>query len=478
MSTASAFEFPKGFLWGVSTSAYQVEGVGSPDARGTSIWDVFSAEEGRVHHGDSPAVACDHHRLVEVDLDLMAELGVGGYRFSVSWPRVQPDGKGPPDQAGLDFYRRLVDGLHRRGIVPLLTIYHWDLPQQLEQEGGWVARETVDRFVEYTEILAGALGDGVGMWITLNEPWCSSFVGYGSTRHAPGRADPGAAVAAGHHLLLAHGRATRSLRAELGEGATVGISLNLTPVRPASDDEADRSAARRVDGNMNRFFLEPLFRGAYPDDVVADYESWRPGFAVVADGDLEEIATPIDFLGLNYYSPRTIWAPSGENGARTPPDGFFEVAADRDALAVSLDAVDLAREGCEGTTTMGWVIEPRGLSEVLERVTRDYTQVPLYVTESGASFSDYTTPEGRVADPERIRYLDGHIRAAHDSVSRGVDLRGYFVWSLLDNFEWAHGYSKRFGIVYVDYPTSTRVPKDSFKWYQGVIAANRLEVAS
>ncbi len=478
MSTASQVEFPQGFLWGVSTSAYQVEGVGSPDVRGTSIWDVFSAEEGRVHHGDSPAVACDHHRLVEVDLDLMAELGVGGYRFSVSWSRVQPDGKGPPDQAGLDFYRRLVDGLHRRGIVPLLTIYHWDLPQQLEQEGGWVARETVDRFVEYTDILARALGDGIGMWITLNEPWCSSFVGYGSTRHAPGRADPGAAVAAGHHLLLAHGRATRSLRAELGEGATVGISLNLTPVRPASDEEADRSAARRVDGNMNRFFLDPLFRGAYPDDVVADYESWRPGFAVVADGDLADIATPIDFLGINYYSPRTVWGPTGANGTRTPPDGYFEVAAERDALAVGLDAVDLVREGCEGTTTMGWEIEPKGLSEVLERVTRDYTRVPLYVTESGASFSDYATPEGRVADPERIRYLDGHIRAAHDSVSRGVDLRGYFVWSLLDNFEWAHGYSKRFGIVYVDYPTSTRVPKDSFKWYQGVIAANRLEVAS
>ncbi len=400
-----------------------------------------------------------------------------GYRFSASWTRVQPDGKGAPDQAGLDFYRRLVDGLRRRDIVPMLTVYHWDLPQPLEDEGGWVARGTVDRFVEYADILARGLGDGVGHWITLNEPWCSSFVGYGTTRHAPGRADLGAAPAAAHHLLLAHGRTTQSLRASLGTAAAVGISLNLTPIRPASDDEADVAAARRVDGNMNRFFLEPLFRGAYPGDVVADYERWKPGLDVVADGDLEVIATPIDFLGVNYYSPRTVWAPTGDGGARMLPSGLFEPPVERDDLAVGLGAVDVDREGVEDTT-MGWEIEPHGLSEVLERVTRDYTSLPLYVTENGASFSDYTTSEGRVVDPERIRYLDRHIRAAHDAVSRGVDLRGYFVWSLLDNFEWAHGYSKRFGIVYVDYPTATRVPKDSFAWYRGVIAANGLNGTS
>jgi beta-glucosidase len=477
VSTGHRIEFPEGFLWGVSTSAYQVEGVGSPDARGTSIWDVFSAEEGRVYHGDTAALACDHHRLVDVDLDLMARLGVGGYRFSVSWTRVQPDGKGPANQAGLDFYRRLVDGLHQRGIVPMLTIYHWDLPQQLEREGGWVARATADRFVEYADILARALGDRVNLWVTFNEPWCSSFVGYGTAQHAPGRADLGAGVAAAHHLLLAHGRATQSLRAALGQRAAIGIALNLTTIRPATDDEADVEAARRADGNLNRFFLDPLFRGTYPDDVVADYETWKPGLDVVADGDLQDIATPTDFLGVNYYSPRTVAARPPHKGARTFPKGILEAPTQLEPLAEGLELLDLVRQGLE-RTTMGWEIEPDGLREVLGRVARDYARIPLYVTENGASFSDYTTPEGQVVDPERIRYLDGHIRAVHDSISRDVDVRGYFVRSLFDNFEWAHGYSKRFGLVYVDYPTATRVPKDSFSWYQGVISANGLNRTS
>jgi beta-glucosidase len=468
VAIAAGAGFPEGFLWGVATSAYQVEGVGSPDARGNSIWDVFSAE-GRVYHGDTATVACDHHRLVDVDLGLMAELGVGAYRFSVSWTRVQPDGKGPPNQAGLDFYRRLVDGLRERGIVPILTAYHWDLPQQLEEEGGWVARDTADRFVEYTRILARGLGDGVDMWITLNEPWCSSFVGYGTTQHAPGRADLGAAAAAGHHLLLAHGLATQTLRAELGPRVRVGISLNLASISPASDDQADVHAARRADGNLNRFFLDPLFRGAYPTDVVADCRSWKPGLDVVADGDLDHISTPMDFLGVNYYAPRIVAAASSQK----VPSGLLRAPNQRDKLAEALGTVDLVHED-GARTAMGWEIEPSGLSDVLERVSREYGPVPLYITENGAAFSDYTTPEGRVVDPERVRYLDGHIRAARDSVAGGVDLRGYFVWSLLDNFEWSHGYSKRFGLVYVDYPTATRVPKDSFEWYRNVVAANGL----
>ncbi|MBO0713660.1 MAG: family 1 glycosylhydrolase, partial [Acidimicrobiales bacterium] len=299
--------FPDGFLWGTATAAYQIEGSVDADGRGACIWDTFSHRAGATHNGDNGDVTCDHYRRLDEDLDLLGELGAPAYRFSVAWPRVKPSGKGPVNRRGLDFYRRLVDGLRQRGIVPVLTLYHWDLPQALEDAGGWVARDTVSCFADYAATLAEALGDAVGLWITLNEPWCSAWAGYGSGRHAPGVEDLGAAAAATHHLLLGHGAALQALRASR-PGAVAGITLNLSPVRPASDHDEDRAAARRVDGNLNRLFLEPVLRGRYPADVLEHYGHHRPGFSVVADGDLEVISQPIDFLGVNFYAPSTVSA--------------------------------------------------------------------------------------------------------------------------------------------------------------------------
>lgn len=447
--------FPDGFLFGTKTAAYQVEGAVDVDGRGVSIWDTFSHRPGATRNGDTGDVACGHHRRVEEDLDLLAQLAAPAYGFSVAWPRIQPTGTGPIEQRGLDFYRRLVDGLRRRGIVPVLTLYHWDLPQPLEDAGGWVSRETVWRFAEFAAVVAEALGSDVGMWITVNEPWCASFLGYGTGHHAPGGRDMGGAVAAAHHLLLAHGEAVQVIR-ERAPGARVGIGLNLQPVRPSTDSAEDRAAARRVDGNVNRLFLDPLLRGSYPADMLDHYRGRRPGFDVVSDGDLARIHAPIDFLGVNFYAPRTVCAGSAP-----------------DALGSDLGAADIVRPGV-ARTAMGWEIEPGALTELLLRVRDDYGAIPLYVTENGAACDDYVGPDGRVHDAERVGYLDGHLRAVLDAISAGVDVRGYFVWSLLDNFEWAHGFSKRFGLTWVDYPTGTRTPKDSFAWYARVVRSNAL----
>jgi beta-glucosidase len=431
-----------------------------------SIWDTFSHTPGRTFNGDNGDIACQHYKYVEDDLDLMGRLGLRAYRFSIAWPRLQPDGKGPANQAGLDFYRRLAAGVRQRGMVPVATLYHWDLPQALEDAGGWTVRDTTDRFAEYTQIAADALADEVGMWVTLNEPWCSAWLGYGVGVHAPGHADPALAVRATHHLLLAHARGTEVLRRSTK--APVGITLNLGARIPASDHELDVAAARREDGVFNRLYLDPLFRGQYPEDVVELATGRGAPFDVVEPGDLAAISQPLDFLGINYYSTDVVAAPerlreAREAGFSVPPGGQVSL----------LGTVKVGRPALDRTAA-NWEVDPSGLTDILVRARDEYTQIPLYVTENGSAEHDYVGPDGAVHDSARVRYLQQHIQAAKSAIDQGVDLRGYFAWSLMDNFEWAEGYSLRFGLVWVDYPTGQRTAKDSYTWYSGVIAANRL----
>lgn len=459
--------FPPGFLWGTATASYQIEGAVNVDGRGPSIWDTYSHHSGEVWNGDTGDIACDHYHRMDEDLDLMKKLGVGSYRFSVAWPRVQPDGKGPANQAGLDFYRRLVDGLLARDIEPTLTLYHWDLPQPLEDEGGWCARETSERFGEYVDIVARALGDFVERWITLNEPWCSAWLGYGAGRHAPGVKDIGKAIAATHHLLLAHGMAVPIVRSAI-PNAKVGITLNLGVSRPGTTHELDLAAARRADGNLNRLFLDPVFQGHYPEDMVEHYKDNSPGFSVVHDGDMGVISQPLDFLGVNYYFPGTIMDSSRAKEARAAGYGvpLGEQFPDLRVLSLETPGTD--------TTSMGWEVDASGLTELLVRVKSDYTELPIYITENGAAFDDYVDPNGHVLDHDRVSYLEEHISAVHDAIAADVNVQGYFVWSLLDNFEWSYGYSRRFGIVWVDFPTGTRLPKASFSWYANTVRNNGL----
>ena len=452
--------FPEGFLWGTATAAYQVEGAAREDGRGPSIWDTFSHTPGNVLHGDTGDIACDQYHRLEEDLDIMAGLGIQAYRFSVAWPRIQPEGSGKANQKGIDYYKRLVEGLRERDIVPMLTLYHWDLPQALEDQGGWTSRETSERFAEYAGIVYEALADVVPFWITLNEPWVSAWLGYGIGIHAPGIKDMAKALSATHHLLLGHGLALRAMRSLSYENNRLGVTLNLSPVRAASESVVDAMAARLVDGGVNRLYLDPLFRGSYPEDVL-DVLSLFSNFSFVRDGDLEIISAPIDFLGVNYYMRQTV-----------------KVASESDERAVFtllkiIGAQIIVPPGIE-RTAMGWGIEPDGLTELLLRLSKEYTGLPLYITENGAAFHDYVDPEGGVDDEERVAFLDAHFRAAHEAIEQGVNLKGYFVWSLLDNFEWAEGYSKRFGIVYVDYLTQRRIPKMSARWYKEVIRRNGL----
>jgi beta-glucosidase len=450
--------FPDGFRWGVSTASYQIEGSVTADGRGRSIWDTFAHTPGKVDGGDTGDVACDHYQRFGEDVRLMAELGVSAYRFSVAWPRIRPERSGRLNQRGLDFYRRLVDELLDHGIEPWPTLYHWDLPQWVEDAGGWPVRDTAAHFVDYVGDVHDALGDRVRQWITMGEPWCVAFLGYASGVHAPGRTDGSAAVRAAHHLLLGHGRAVQALGAA-DPGVDVGLALNLEAVRSASDDPADLDAARRVDGITGRFFLDPVLRGRYPADVIDDLDGVTD-FSHVKDGDLEAISAPISFLGINYYRRDLVRA--GKDGGMPsawPGSEHVEVV-----------------EGTVPVTSMGWDIYPSGLAETLIRVSQDYADVvadlPLYVTENGAAFPDRAGVDGQFHDPDRIAYLEAHIQACREALGSGVGLKGYFVWSLLDNFEWAFGYSRRFGLVHVDYATQRRTPKSSARWYAGLIAAN------
>jgi beta-glucosidase len=454
--------FPEGFLWGTATASYQIEGAAKEDGRGTSIWDTFSHTPGKILHGDTGDIACDHYHRLDEDLDLMAEIGLQAYRFSVAWPRIQPDGRGPANEKGLDFYRRLVEGLRERNIEPMLTLYHWDLPQALEDEGGWTSRDTSERFAEYAGILYEAFGDSVGFWITLNEPWVSSWLGHGYGVHAPGHADPAKALSAAHHLLLGHGLALRAMRSAGPAENQLGITLNLHPALPARDRDADAEAARRVDGQANRLYLDPVFRGEYPEDLFSYYGERGVELPPVRDGDLETISEPVDFLGVNYYFCHHIREAPGEAESSDPPQIFAD-----------LQARGIVPHDAE-KTAMGWPVEPEGLKQMLVRIKDDYGPVPIYVTENGRAVHDYVDPEGGVDDEERISYLDSHFRAVREAMEQGVELRGYMVWSFLDNFEWAEGYSKRFGLVFVDYGTQRRVPKSSARWYKEVIERNGL----
>ena len=444
--------FPERFLWGVATSAYQVEGAIHEGGRGTSIWDTFSGTRGRIRGGDTGDIACDQYHRYPEDVALMAALGIGAYRFSVAWPRIQPDGSGPPNQEGLDHYRRLVDALNAHGIAPVLTLYHWDLPQALEDAGGWPNRDTASRFAEYAETVHRSLAGEVARWITLNEPWCSAWLGYGSDIHAPGRDDVALAWAATHHLLLGHGLAMQAMS---GAG-DVGIALNLQPTRPASDDPADVRAARLADLQMNAMYLDPLFGRGYPADLV---EHHRPASdpTFVREGDLETIAAPIDFLGVNYYRRFTV--------VGGPSRGTEE-------LPGSVGAWSVIPPGAE-VTAMGWPIEPDGLAEVLLRVHRDYGVDRIFVTETGAAFDDEMDGSGEVRDHRRIAFLRDHVAQARAALASGVPLEGFFVWSVLDNFEWAEGYSKRFGLVHVDFASQRRTPKASARWYRDLIGSQR-----
>jgi beta-glucosidase len=445
--------FPASFVWGTATASYQIEGAVSEDGRGNSIWDTFTRRPGAIADGQTGDLADDHYRRVAEDVSLMADLGVEAYRFSIAWPRIQADGTGAANKAGLAFYRDLAEKLLARGITPWATLYHWDLPQALENRGGWLDRDTAYRFAEYSAKVADALGDVIPNWITLNEPWCSSFLGYASGVHAPGRQEGSLSARAAHHLLLGHGLAVPEIRRAVPD-ASVGVTLNLYSIRAASESAADLDAARRIDGLGNRFFLDPVLHGRYPEDVIADLGegAWFRDNATPAD--LESISAPIDFLGINYYSRHTLRAGTPGSEASSYPGSEF------------VEFVDTGTD----KTQMGWEIHPDGLIDVLEMAHSAAPELPLYVTENGSAYEDHVGDDGNIDDPERTEYLRQHIAACHEALLRGLPLHGYFVWSLMDNFEWAWGYSRRFGIFHVDYETQVRTPKTSARWLTRFLA--------
>jgi len=446
----AAAGFPPGFLWGAATSAYQIEGSPLADGAGPSNWHVFSHTPGCTHDGDTGDVACDHYRLWRQDVGLMASLGLNAYRFSVAWSRVQPDGRGAVNPAGLAFYDRLVDALLERGLTPNLTLYHWDLPAALEAAGGWTNPEIADRFADYARLLARALGDRVGLWATLNEPWVVVDAGYLHGVHAPGRHDPAAAMRAAHHLLLAHGAAVRALRAE-SPRAKVGVVVNIEPKYPAGTDPADVAAAGRAHAAMNRLYLDPLLLGRYPREMPSIYGDAWPDHPA---GDFALIREPLDFLGLNYYTRAVV-----RHDDRVP----------------FLRAARVPQPDAEHTD-LGWEVHPESLTRTLLWLRERYGNIPLYITENGAAFPDPDTspPEG-LDDRRRVAYFRAHLRALREAMAAGTDVRGYFAWSLLDNFEWACGYAKRFGIVHVDFATQKRTPKASARYYAEVVRTNGAE---
>ena len=433
-------EFPPAFAFGTATASYQVEGAVGEDGRGPSIWDTFSHTTGKIRGGDTGDVACDHYHLWREDLDLMRALGLTAYRFSVAWPRILPAGRGAVNVRGLDFYERLVDGALERGLAPHLTLYHWDLPQALQDRGGWLDRGPAVALADLARIVAGRLGDRVASWATLNEPFCSAFLGHLFGTHAPGLSDPQAALVASHHLFLAHGLAVQALRAELPR-ARVGLVNNPAPIHPASDRPEDLAAARRMDALRNRWFHDPLFGKGYPREVLAHRPS--PRFeAAVRPGDLATIAQPVDFLGVNYYNRHVV--------EHAPGSGLEDTRF-----------VRTRREHTE----LGWEVYPDGLREILVRIHRDWRPAALMVTENGAFFEDAPGPGGRVEDERRRSYLEQHLAACRDALREGVPLQGYFVWTLVDNFEWAEGFRARFGIVRMAQPGGARVVKASGEWY-------------
>jgi beta-glucosidase len=441
--------FPADFGWGVSTSSYQIEGAVNEGGRGQSIWDTFSHEPGRTANGETGDVACDHYHRFEEDLDLMADLGVSIYRFSIAWPRVMPTGKGPLNEKGVDFYSRLVDGLLQRGIEPFPTLYHWDLPQTLEDEGGWPKRDTAKRFGEYAAAMYERLGDRVELWLTHNEPWVTSFMAYVGNEKAPGvYNDWPRALRVSHHLLLSHGLAVQALRA-VRPSARIGMAPNLAPTVPASDRTEDVEAAQTWDGFQNRWFLDPVLKGTYPEDMLARYERFDFEESI-EDGDLATIAAPIDLLGINFYHRAVI--------EHDPGSVYLEMSGIQ--LQSSL-------------TEMGWEITPEALRRLLVRIRDDYGDVDIYITENGCAYPDRWDGGEIVDDPDRVEFISRHVEQLSLAIADGVPMKGYCVWSLIDNYEWEKGYAKRFGLYYVDYPTQRRIPKRSALWYRDQIAASR-----
>jgi beta-glucosidase len=424
------------FTWGVATSSYQIEGAATAGGRGPSIWDTFSRVPGAVINGDSGDVACDHYHRYNEDLDLIKWLGVNAYRFSIAWPRIFPQGAGSPNQAGIDFYDRLIDGALERGITPWPTLYHWDLPQALEDKGGWNSRATSERFAEYAHLMAEKFGDRVKNWTTLNEPFCSAWLGYLYGVMAPGIKDLQTAINASHHLLLGHGLATQAIRS-VASDLRVGIVLNLTPAIPLN--EKDELAAKYADGFDNRWYADPVFKGSYPQDIVEGFGKEVPIHA----GDMQSISAPLDFLGINFYTRQTVTL---DESAKPLP-----------YRPVMVDGVE--------RTAMGWEVHPESLTNIIMRVHRDYAPKEIYITENGSAWDDSVIND-KVDDPRRVSYLERHLDAMLAAKAQGAPFNGYFAWSLMDNFEWAYGYSKRFGIVYVDYETQKRIPKSSAYYYR------------
>jgi beta-glucosidase len=458
MTADGQLRFPDGFLWGAATAAYQIEGAPDADGKGPSIWDTFAHTPGATNHGDNGDVACDSYHRYDEDIALLKRLGAGGYRLSLSWPRILPSGRGSVNAKGLDYYNRVIDGLLEAGITPAVTLYHWDLPQALQDAGGWANRDVAGWFADYAAVAAEAFGDRVGKWITLNEPWVVAHVGYRDGRHAPGVRDAAQAVAANHHLLLAHARAMTALRAAR-VGGDIGITVNLTVERPVTPQAAGHAAV--LEARQNGVYLDPLFRGGYPELLDGD-PAYSPAAVpgLVADGDLDLIGAPLDFLGVNFYSPHYVdlARPDGEPRRGETVTGPGTVSLQPPGLPV---------------TAMNWLVEPSSIRELLTRVVAPVTgPLPLYVTENGSAWHDYVTPDGRVHDPERTDYLRGHLAAIHAAIADGVPVKGYFSWSLMDNFEWAEGFARRFGLAFVDFGSQRRVLKDSGEFYASVIAAN------
>ncbi|MEV1154899.1 GH1 family beta-glucosidase [Micromonospora chokoriensis] len=436
---AGPLRFPDDFGWGAATSAYQIEGAAKEDGRGESVWDTFSRVPGRTRNGDTGDVAIDHYHRYAEDLDLMRDLGLRSYRFSISWPRIQPDGTGTPNQRGLDFYRRLLDGLHERGITPMATLFHWDLPQALQDAGGWESRDTSQRFADYADLVFHALGDRVPVWLTVNEPKTVVQNGYLTGHHAPGRQDPDAAYLVAHHLQLAHGLAVAALRAS-GSDSRIGPAFNLHPCYPADDSPQAAAAAHLYDGYENRLYLDSLLKGSYPEDVLADLGPQSRMVRGIRDGDLAIISAPVDLLAVQYYTPIYVTADGGT-------------------------------EHRWATSEAAWQqIYPEGLYDLLTRITREYGPIPLTITENGLPTPDTLAADDTVQDTGRISFLRDHLAAAHRAIADGVPLESFHVWSLLDNFEWDAGYDQRWGLVYVDYATQRRVLKSSAAWYRSVIA--------
>ncbi|KIH98321.1 beta-glucosidase [Streptomonospora alba] len=453
-------DLPPDFRFGAATASYQIEGAVHEGGRGPSIWDTYSHTPGAVDRGETGDVACDHYHRYREDVGLLRELGVDAYRFSIAWPRIQPDGSGPANPEGLAFYDRLVDELLAAGVEPVATLYHWDLPQALEDEGGWRVRSTAERFGEYARIVADRLGDRITRWITHNEPFCAAFIGHAIGRHAPGTREGTPALATAHHLLLSHGLATRQLRASAAEHdrrAEVGITLNLERIIPATDSAEDRAAADRAETLHNRIWLDPLLCGHYPRNEDETWAELADG-SYRREGDLEIIGQPLDFMGINYYRPGKI-----KDAPYDEPDPARRTATDIRTSAVPFDGVRL--------TQMDWPVMPETFADLLVDLQRRYPDLPpVLVTENGSAEADLDrSDEGRVHDADRIDYVRGHLDAVAEAIKAGVDVRGYFVWSLMDNFEWAFGYDRRFGIVRVDYESLERIPKDSYYWYRDLV---------